>query len=209
MLAAEQCMRDIYNAISFRKITMDTYKLVQENAHIIEPNSIYYGMRRQTIMNLLCDYADENDVEFAKFWLSTKFAKPIDLMIVSGTGRTCVDELIQTYSIHDSVMLKVMLDSKPGQTLLLREASNLEMSPLMDELCNTGLASERLTDIVLCHVNIEAITNEHKQILGFDDKNLAELKKHARKVHGYDSNDATRVFCLTLLISEKILNVCY
>jgi len=179
---------------------------VQENAHKIDPNTILNRSQKNvTVMDLLCTRSDEGDLEFAKFWLSPiQFAVSLDLL---AEQRTCVDEILKTYSTVDFAMLKIILDSKPGQKFLLREASNLEVSPLMDKLRYSWkgpLQMEKLVEIVICHINIESITDEHKQKLGLEDKNLIELKKRMRKVHGYNPNDATRVFCLTLLISQKI-----
>src|SRR6185312_17189952 len=130
-----------------------------------DPNVfIKFALQDGTLMHTVCRWPGEFDIKLAKQWLSFEFAIPIDLDIKCGAN-TCIHELMSTNSSLDFKMLKVILDSKPGQKLLLREASTLQTSPLMDELClskcGENLDFIRLLGIIICHVNVEAITDEH------------------------------------------------
>src|SRR6185437_8137576 len=173
-----ELLKIIHNEICVESDRLVPLLLTKDGHDILNPNLL---TNSETIMHLLCKWTRSCDVEIAKTWLSFKFHIPVDLDTIDETGATCVYHVINKHSTYGHILLKVILDSKPGRKLLLRETCN--SSPLMDTLSNSTIwkdnkHAKRLLGIIICHVNMRAITDEHKRRMKLvEDRDLVSLKK--------------------------------
>jgi len=162
------------------------------------------------VMHILCAKPySPNRAEFASFWLSLNFDVPIDLETEDPFGFTSIGlALVNTTGEH---MLKIILESEPGKRYLQQEYV------LYNIKFNGGNLNRNALQILICHLPLddeEGIINsinDTKLINNADMVNFCinpyRYRTAMRVKHGYGSWKSSRLFCIILLLENKILIV--
>ena len=212
-----QQLSKIIDSIWYSRITENTYQLAREICKDIDPNDRKKHSCQRNVLDALCFYTDFNDdVKFAKFWLSLDFKVPIEL-----------DDFIitNTFSgIFGELMLEALMRSEPGKRFI-NQNETIKSSKLLDIFARVRSDSYRhynafnvckTFQIACCFMRIqiplppiEEQTQNCDEV--YEDFRIDPAKYcfRMRLKHGYAHVDSTRVFCFTLLIRNKFLQIVY
>jgi len=187
--------------IMHRNITPKTYELARQICTRIDPNQ---GVCMRNIMFILCDGIYSMELEFAKFWLSLKFAVPIDLSVEDYNGKTCISHAL--YYNNGGDMFKIIFDSEPGKRFI-------QEHNMCSIAFNPFWISEVALEVLMCHIPNEHITECHlkanfgRYLLHEFVSNPAKCLTRLRIKHGYGYLESSRLLALVLLLENKILTI--
>ena len=193
------------------------YELARAKCSEIDPNEpIEDGYARDIAQFLCTPTINTNDIAFARVWFSLKFKVPIDWKRLAD-GYTFLERVI--YQGHCE-MFKIIMDSRFG-IQFLKEHETPTNSELLwmffsgREFCIThrldmfkqiAVRTKVLSYDMRRPCNCTRCISEYEEVKQF--MKTPEAYRRALKIElGIGYTDATRVFCLNLLIANKFFEI--